>query len=96
MPTDMPPVQSNEERFVAEVRRVAECIHTRIVKRGQEGGSILRVEVEEPVGLLAANDACMIPGPHIVVAVNWLPSEPPPEWVLELMSMRRRAWENSF
>ena len=56
----------------------------------------MRVDVQEPVGLLAVNDACMIPGPNIVVAVNWLPSEPPPEWVLELMSMRRRAWENSF
>ena len=91
----MPPAQSNEERFVAEVQRVAERIHARIVKCGEEGMSMLRVDVEDPVGLLAVNDACMIPGPHIVVALNWLPREPPPDWALELMSMRRRAWENS-
>ena len=56
----------------------------------------MRVDVKGPVGLLAVNDACMIPGPHIAVELNWLPREPPPEWALELMSMRRRAWENSL
>jgi hypothetical protein len=89
-------VQSNEERFVAEVERVADCIHARIVKCGEEGKSVLRVDVDDPVGLLAVNDACMIPGPRINVTLNWVAREPPPGWALELMNMRRRAWGKSL